>query len=202
MMIEVNSFLFYTVLSSYISWFKHKETKYIGYVNSTINSTLIVLLEKYSMTLACKLYMGYLIYDLVSIINNLSEYKNSVGKQFIFHHVLCIYFIYNNYELVYPEYTSKMIQMERTLPIMNLTWFCYYHKIENIGVHFLKLLTVILYTYYRIYICGMLNYENYINGISYKIQFITWCIYMMNIKWYMGIVNMVKKTFNKLKIKN
>ena len=94
MMIEVNTFLFYTVLSSYISWFEHKETKYIGYINSTINATLIVLLEQYSLTLVGKLYMGYLVYDLVSILNNLSEYKNGTGKQFIFHHVLCIYFLF------------------------------------------------------------------------------------------------------------
>ena len=192
-MIEVNTFLFYTMLSNYLSWFERKETKYIGYVNSTINSTVIVLLEGYSLDIITKLYVGYLLYDTISIMNNPEEYKKNLRLQFIGHNVLCMFCIYLNWHNTHAEFTRNIFLVERTLPLMNLSWFCRYYKINNLYVDVLKSASFLLYTYYRVYWFALLIYSNFIDGMDYKIQLISWCIYAMNIMWYFDIVRNLKK---------
>lgn len=191
-MIEINAILFYTSLSSYLYWFECKNTKYIGYINSTINSVLIVLLEAYYTRTALKLYIGYLVYDTLSIINNKHEYKNGLYKQFIIHHLISFYLVYNSNNI---DLTKDYLKLERSVPVMNISWFCNYYKIDNIVTTFLKIMTVILCTYYRVYHFGMVNYNNYINyTISYDLQIVSIYLYMLCLVWYKYILQIVNKS--------
>lgn len=200
MMIEVNTFLFYTMLSNYLSWFERKESRYIGYVNSTINSTVIVLLEGYPLDTLTQLYIGYLLYDTISIINNSEEYKKYIRIQFIGHHLICMLYIYLDWHNTYADFTRKIFLVERTLPLMNLSWFCHYYKIDNLCVDVLKSASFLLYTYYRVYWFSLLIYNNFMDGMDYKIQLISWCIYAMNIMWYYDFAKILKKALLKEKI--
>lgn len=200
MMIEVNTFLFYTMLSNYLSWFERKETKYIGYVNSTINSTVIVLLEGYSLDIITKLYVGYLLYDTISIMNNLDKYKKNMDLQYIGHHILCMFYIYLNYHKMYVDFTQNMFLLERTVPIINLSWFFYYYNINNLSVNVVRCASFLIYTYYRVCWFTILVYNNFVDAMDYKIQFISWCIYAMNIKWYFDIIRILKKALFNEKI--
>jgi hypothetical protein len=196
MMIELNSLLFYTILSSYMSWFRNKDVKYIGYVNSTINASAIILVEQLYGEVAWRLFVGYLVYDTASIANNMHAYKNT-AKDFIIHHLLAIYLCCGGYIEMYPEQASDLFKLERTVPLLNTLWFCRYYDIRNYKVSALNVLSLGVYTYYRVYCLGTIVYNNYVENADYTLQIFISSIFMLNMSWYVLLLNMARKVMLK-----
>ena len=51
------------------------------------------------------------------------------NQQFLIHHLLSLALTISPYPQMYPDITSKLLVVERTIPIANAIWFLKYYKL-------------------------------------------------------------------------
>ena len=153
MILAINAFFFYSINSSYYTWFRNKDIKYMSYCNSTISSLLVLFSEKMiSSYIAIEFLRGYMMYDIIHILTHKDLYKNNNGHlKWLSHHAITLLVTSTTLPLIYPYTTSNLLNMEITIPVMNASWFIKYYKQPEKYENICKYLFILLYSYFRIY---------------------------------------------------
>jgi hypothetical protein len=153
MLLLLNTFFFYSLYSSYYTWFRNRDAKYMAYCNSTISSVLVLLSENMiNSYIALEFLSGFLLYDITHILLNIEMYKkNNAHIKWLAHHSITLIVTNSALPNTYPVITSGLLNMEFTIPIINAVWFIKYYKQPKIYENACKLFYLILYSYFRVY---------------------------------------------------
>ena len=194
MILTVNTALFYECLSRYLSWFKNTTPEYAAYVNSTINAGSLIFTESLDIATRMSLFSGYLINDTLYLLcKTPTQPKN---HQFLIHHLFSLALTISHYPQMYPDITSKLLVVERTIPIANAIWFLkYYNQTPTKNVqtlmNILKAIFFAAFTYYRVIHLSLMSYDCYKKGLPIQAQLGVYTIWAVNMGWYRKLLKMI-----------
>jgi hypothetical protein len=195
MILTVNTALFYECLSRYLSWFKNTTPEYAAYVNSTINAGSLIFTESLDIATRMSLFSGYLINDTLYLLcKTPAQPKN---RQFLIHHIFSLALTMSPYPQMYPDITTKLLVVERTIPIANAIWFLKYYnqkptKKMQMLRKILKGVFFVAFTYYRVIHLSLMSYDCYKNSLPMQAQLGVYTIWAVNMVWYRKLVNMIE----------
>ena len=195
MIVTVNSTLFYGCLSRYLSWFKNVTPEYAAYINSTINAGALIFTESIDITTRMNLFSGYLISDTIYLLCKKNPFHPK-NQQFLIHHLFSLALTVSPYPRMYPDITSKLLIVERTIPIANALWFLKHYNpnpTQNIKqiTNVLKVLILTVFTYYRVIHLSLMSYNCYQNSTAIPAQVGVYSIWAINMMWYKKLLKMI-----------
>ena len=197
MIVTVNTTLFYMCLSRYLSWFKQKDPKYSAYINSTINACALIFTEQIDMATRMSVFSGYLINDTISLLCKKNPF-HSKNQQFLIHHLFSLALTMSPYPIIYPEITSNLLVVERTIPIANALWFLkHYNPLPTQTVNQitkgLKVLFFTAFTYYRVIHLSLASYGLTMAKptVAMPVKLCVYSLCTINMIWYTKILKMI-----------
>ena len=194
MILTINTALFYECISRYLSWFKNTTPEYAAYVNSTINAGSLIFTESLDIATRMSLFSGYLINDTLYLLcKTPAQPKN---QQFLIHHLFSLALTISPYPQMYPDITSKLLVVERTIPIANALWFLKYYnhnptKNVKIVTNILKATFFVAFTYYRVIHLSLMSYDCYKNALPIQAQLGVYTIWAINMAWYKNLLKII-----------
>ena len=197
MILTVNTTLFYECVSRYLSWFKNTTPEYASYVNSTISACGLVFTESLDITTRMSLFGGYLINDTLYLLCKTPLQPKNISL--LIHHITCLLvFTITPYPQRFPDITSKLLIMERTIPIANAIWFLkqYNQKpTKNVQqlINILKAMFFVAFTYYRVIHLSLMSYDCYKNALPIQAQLSVYTLWAVNMAWYRKLVKMIPR---------
>ena len=194
MILTINSTLFYGCLSRYLSWFKNTTPEYAAYINSTINAGALIFTESLDITTRMSLFSGYLISDTLYLLCKTPG--QSKNHQFLIHHLFSLALTISPYPQMYPEITSNLLVVERTIPIANAIWFFKNNNptpTKNVKhiTNVLKVLFFTAFTYYRVIHLSLMAYNCYQTSTAIPSQIGVYSIWAINMMWYKKLLKMI-----------
>ena len=194
MILLLNCAFFYSLVSSYFTWFRGVTPEYISYVNSSISSLVVIVAEKMQGPLvACDFLSGFLLYDTVRMLcNKDNSIDNKMYILFLSHHVITFALCNSIYPSMYPDATSSILMVEMTIPVSNLLWFLKFYNIEPLYRTLIKALYFLLYTYYRVYNLTYILINHYYEYSDTPAFYFLLGIIIINVLWYVKIINKLK----------
>jgi len=148
------------------------------------------------------LFSGYLINDVIYILSQKNAFHPK-NLQFLIHHLFSLALTISPYPLMYPDITTKLLSVERTIPIANALWFLnYYNKPPHVFTRqyyritekLLKIAFFIAFTYYRVIYLSLMSLECYQKSIKLPVQLVLYSIWAINISWYKKLLQLAMKS--------
>lgn len=197
MILALNAFFFYSLNSSYYTWFRNKDIKYMSYCNSTISSLLVLLSDKMiSSYIAIEFLRGYMMYDIIHILTHKDLYKKNNGRlKWLSHHAITLVVTGTSLPSKYPNIASNLLNMEITIPVINAYWFIKYYKQPEKYENICKYLFILLYSYFRIYKLFCITIWPDYNTSAVGTLFLISLLYI-NLLWYVDILNKCIKQYD------
>ena len=190
MILALNTLFFYSLNSSYFTWFRNKDIKYMSYCNSTISSLLVLLSDKMiNSYIAIEFLRGYMMYDVIHILANKDMYKKNNGHvKWLAHHIITLAVTGTSLPSKYPNIASNLLNMEVTIPVINASWFIKYYNQPKEYIKICNFLFILLYSYFRVYKLLYITIWPGYNTSVVSTLFLISLLYI-NLLWYVDIIN-------------
>lgn len=140
----------------------------VSFSHSLLTSGLIGLNSKHELITLCS--GSYFIWDLTYMFENRIEYG------YIYHHLVSLLFLFSNYS---PEFIHRLLLLAE---ISNFPGYIVYHKLKiKKNCKFEKVIQLLFYFYFRIYIFTTLVFKNYENNFIMNNLLV---IYFLGQMWF------------------